>query len=118
VYGTSLKNAQVFNDWTAASPSSAEAAQAAPPAVPSKAAIGARSTYETPEERAQRQVLIVRQSSVSSAIAVLGAGAKAPLKLEEVLTTAQAIADFVFQVKSPGDSGFEDIPDFDVPTVD
>lgn len=55
-----------------------------------------RSTYETPEERARRQVLIVRQSSVSNAIAYCEY-AKAKGGLDEVLKVAQVIADFVFQ---------------------
>ena len=35
-----------------------------------------RSTYETPEERAQKQIYIVRQSSLTNAIALLGTKAK------------------------------------------
>lgn len=35
-----------------------------------------RSTYETPEERAKKQVFIIKQSSISSAIAFIGATTK------------------------------------------
>lgn len=54
-----------------------------------------KSTYETPEERARRQVLIVRQSSVSSAIAILSTGVKTPPDLGTVLSYAKEIEKFV-----------------------
>lgn len=118
-----VKNDKGYNDWTIVVPAAAVAGTSQSPSAAPTRASGAsastpvRSTYETPEERAQRQILIVRQSSVSSAVAMLGAGAKAPVKLDEVLEIAQKLSDFVFQVKDPGPSGFEDLPDFDVPEV-
>ena len=122
---TVVKNDKGYNDWTAVSPSTGAPTQAPAPSAGAPRGTGVlstptRSTYETPEERAQRQVLIVRQSSVSSAVAMLSAGAKAPVKLEDVIDIAQKLSDFVFQVSakaSPGPSGFEDLPDFDVPEV-
>lgn len=54
-----------------------------------------RSNYETPEERAQRQVFIIRQSSVSSAINALSAGTKSAPKLEDVLEYAEGIVQYV-----------------------
>ena len=54
------------------------------------------SQYETREERHQRQLHIVRQSSLSNAIALLTPGAKAPLKVEDVLDVAQQLVDFVY----------------------
>lgn len=48
------------------------------------------STYETPDERAKKQVYIVRQSSISNAIAM---GHK---KLPEVLQTAKELEQYVF----------------------
>ena len=57
----------------------------------------AARTYETAEERAERQILIVRQSSLSAAVASLTAGAKAPPKTDEVLQLAQQYTDFIFQ---------------------
>jgi hypothetical protein len=89
-------------------------AQAAGAISQSKAATPApRSNYETPEERAQRQVLIVRQSSLSSAVAMLTAGAKTPPKVEDVLALASRLEGFVFGIKDPGPTGFNDIPDFE-----
>jgi hypothetical protein len=72
-----------------------------------KASTSPRSTYETPEERARRQVLIVRQSSVSSAIAY-AATQKSPMKIEEILKIAAQINDFVFDNES-GDGSIDDI---------
>lgn len=45
------------------------------------------SNYETPEERARRQVYIVRQSSLTAASGILGAGAE----LEAVIEMAEKI---------------------------
>lgn len=71
----------------------------------------ARGNFETSEERAQRQVSIVRQSSLSNAIATLSVGAK-KLEPADVIRTAKEYEAFVHGIKSPGASGFEDIPDF------
>jgi hypothetical protein len=114
---TVVKNSAGYNDWTIVLPASADAPQATAPTAgfrqagaPGSAA-PRTSSYETPEERAQRQILIVRQSSVSSAVAMLSAGAKAPVKVEDVVAVAQQLSDFVFQVKDKGPSGFADFPD-------
>lgn len=115
---TVVKNAQGYNDWTVVTLSTGEAPSAAPSAINSpKAAVGAtRSTYETPEERAQRQILIVRQSSLSAAVATLSVGAKL-VKPDEAIAVAKQYENYVFDVKDPGPSGFEDLPDFDIPQV-
>lgn len=55
-----------------------------------------RSNFETPEERAARQVYIVKQSSISSAIALLKDAKKTP-SVGEVIETAQEFVDFVFE---------------------
>lgn len=54
------------------------------------------NTYETPEERAIKQVYIVKQSSVANAIALLSVGVKSPPSVDAVLETAQKFTDFVF----------------------
>lgn len=58
----------------------------------------AKSTYETPEERAKKQVYIIKQSSLANAIAFLG-GASTGTTVDEVLNTAQIFTDFVFNDK-------------------
>lgn len=56
-----------------------------------------KSNYETAEERAKRQVYIVRQSSLANAISVLTTGAKTPPNKEEVFKLAQEFTDWVFE---------------------
>lgn len=57
-----------------------------------------KSTYETPEERARKQVYIIRQSSVSTAVEL--AKAQAPKgttkSVEEVILEAKVIEKYVF----------------------
>ena len=73
-----------------------------------------KSTYETPEERAVRQKLIVRQSSISSAIETLKVDKKA-IDPNDVLKVAQIYSDWVFGVSTPTVSvDFADMDD-DVP---
>lgn len=73
------------------------------------------SNYETKEERAARQVLIVKQSSLSNAVAVLSVGAKAAPKKDEVLALAQEFLDWVLDVKAPSKgSNISDMDD-DIP---
>ena len=119
-----VKNSQGYNDWTSVKPGSADGSQSPSPAA-SKAAATAqgtgRSTYETPEERAQRQVYIIRQSSISAAISTLSVGAKS-VKPDDVIGLAEEYTDFVLngRAKDRGPSGFEDfpdVPDFDIPEV-
>lgn len=51
------------------------------------------STYETPEERAVKQIYIVRQSSISAAINFFNGD---PRPVEDVLRVAKQFEDFVF----------------------
>ena len=69
------------------------------------------STYETKEERAARQVLIVRQSSLSVAVQALLAGAKTPPNAEDIISLAKQLESYVFaeEVKTiPEISDLED----------
>lgn len=118
------KNDKGYNDWVGctesngAVPAQAPATAAGRPA-PAATTTAPRSNYETPEERAQRQVLIVRQSSLSAAVATLSVGAKA-LKPADVIALANEYVGFVFDLKPAADkgpSGFADVPDFDMPEV-
>ena len=84
-------------------------------AAPSKAASPSpKSTYETPEERAKRQVLIVRQSSLSSAIELLKTDKKSPT-VPEVLQVAKQFEAYVFGNDDP--FGLEEKPN-KLPTLD
>ncbi len=60
-----------------------------------------RSTYETPEERAKKQVYIVRQSSLSVARDNLAVGAKSPPDAESIIALARKFEAYVFDTKLP-----------------
>lgn len=70
------------------------------------------SNYETKEERAARQVLIVKQSSLSAAISTLTPGSKSAIDPKAVIETAQVFTDWVFESndKSGFDNMEQDIP--------
>ena len=61
------------------------------------------STYETKEERAARQILIVRQSSISSAVELLGPGKS----VTDIIATAKQFEEYVFGQENNTD---EDVP--------
>lgn len=108
-----VKNDKGYNDWVSMSKAGAAdagATQAAKPAAASGSTASPRSTYETPEERAQRQIYIIRQSSISAAVSSLAAGAKAAVEPSKVLAVAKQYEDYVL---GKGASGFDDLPDFD-----
>jgi hypothetical protein len=94
------KNDKGFWDWTDAS--AGESGVAGQAATPTKSSVtAARTPYETPEERAARQVYIVRQSSITNAIETLKTDKKNPSK-EEVVEVAKYYEAFVFgQVSEP-----------------
>ena len=56
-----------------------------------------KGNWETSEERAKKQIYIIRQSSISSAVAALAVGAKKPLEGNEVLALAKKFEDYVFE---------------------
>lgn len=109
------KNDAGYNQWASVKPivASDEAA-----AVGKVAATGGKapvSQYETREERQLRQLHIVRQSSISSAVAALTPGAKSALKVDDVLEFAQELVDFVYnddteETLVAGDPEIKDIP--------
>lgn len=103
------KNDKDFTEWRSISPSGS----AAPVGGASSGATATRvsgSNYETKEERAARQVLIVKQSSLSAAVATLVPGAKTALDSKAVIELAQQYTDWVFS-KENDESGFDDMKD-------
>lgn len=94
VYNVEItKNDNGYWDWIDVQPSSAGGDSGS---VPNKGnAAPARGNYETPEERFQRQVYIIRQSSLTNAIAHLNHVKKA-YDVTEILTTARTFEEFVF----------------------
>jgi len=106
---TITKNAAGYNEWASlddiGSPASVPTPQGAP--TPSSAAPTPTrvtgSNYETPTERAQKQVYIVKQSSISAALSLASAN-KEKITKEEVVATAQFFVDYVFDTDTSMDS--------------
>lgn len=99
---TSEKNEKSgYWDWVGAS--AGNASTSAPKAVAAGNA-APKSTYETAEERAKKQVYIVRQSSISAAVELLKTEKKQPTP-EEVVEVARFFESYVFdsQKSSPVD---------------
>lgn len=65
------------------------------PSTPTAGKSSPKSTYETPEERAARQVMIVRQSSISSAVALAAANSKTKVSTEEIISMAKDFESYV-----------------------
>ena len=101
---TAVKNNAGYWDWTDAritteqlgSTSTVSAAQASSkPQTNTSASSGGRG-FETPEERAKKQVYIVRQSSLANAVATLSVGVKSPPSPEDVIKVARLYEGYVF----------------------
>lgn len=112
---TVTKNANNYDQWADIAESDGTAAPVADTKAAPTRVTG--SNYETKEERAKRQVYIVRQSSISSAIELLKlrneAGEKIQHTHETVIALAQEFENYVF-TDNTNKSGFEDMND-DVP---
>jgi hypothetical protein len=110
---TTVKNAKGFWDWTGIG--NEGDAPAATQSKPATAQAGGRvtgSNYETKEERAARQILIVRQSSLSSAVELLGTGKS----VADVIATAKQFEAYVFgpDANPTKEVNFDDLED-DIP---
>lgn len=100
---TIVKNDKGYNDWVSLSKGASASPASATSSVTTSTGAGnvsPRSTYETPEERAKKQIYIVRQSSLSNAVDALTPGAKAPLKGSDVIDLAKEFEAFVFGTSS------------------
>lgn len=94
VYDVSLaKDDQGYWQWTSMNLAGETTISVASPA---KATPSPRSTYETPEERAQRQVYIVRQSSLTNAIALANATGDKKATPESIIAVAKQFEAYVF----------------------
>jgi hypothetical protein len=121
-----VKNKAGYNDWVKVTKGSAttvgeQGASKATGGLTNAPSVPAKGGWETPDERAKKQIYIVRQSSLSNAVATLTVGRKSEVKPEDVIELAKRYEDFVFgdsqsQMASKDVSkldGFED--DLDVP---
>lgn len=85
---TRVKNDNGFWEWTDISTQTAPVGKTAQVAAPGFS----KPSYETADERAAKQLYIIKQSSISSAVALLaGSGASSA----DVLKTAQEFVDYV-----------------------
>lgn len=92
----SQKNDKGYWDWISASAGAAGGGAVSKPAAGSTGNPSPKSTYETAEERATRQVLIVRQSSLSNAVEFLGLNTKKVPSAQEVVEVASFFESYVF----------------------
>lgn len=115
-----VKNDAGYNDWTAATLSDAVVGTPAgnnPNGSAAKPATGAPGTgggansrgFPTPEERAATQVYIVRQSSISNAVATLSAGAKSAIDPAKVVETAKIYEAYVLDIAQEPAADFSDM---------
>lgn len=92
------KNAAGFWDWLNPRISSGDVSSgsAATPAPSRGNSSPEPSRFETAEERAKKQVYIVRQSSLSNAVETLAVGSKAALDPKKVIEVARLYEAYVF----------------------
>ena len=90
IYDIELEKKGEYYNWVGATKAVAQAA-----AEQAKSSYQTKSTYETPEERAKKQVYIVRQSSITNAIEYLNDQSK-KFSVSEVLDVAEQFVQFVF----------------------
>lgn len=111
---TQEKNAAGFNEVKSiikGADTSAQLPEKGNP-VASAPARTAPSTYETKEERAVKQRLIVRQSSLSQAVQVLSIGAKTAPSQGDIFKLADTFAEFIY--KADANQSILDLED-DIP---
>lgn len=112
---TTEKNEAGYWQWEGVSKGDASAA---PTASPSAAATGGGTTkstgtsWETKEERAAKQVMIVRQSSISSAVALANAVGDKKSSADSIIRVAQEFEAYVMGSNPPA-TAMQDITDMD-----
>lgn len=96
---TAEKDAKGYWQWTKVVKLDATqvAAQQASPAKSTPATASPKNTYETPEERAIKQMYIVRQSAINAAIATLNPASNTEFSVEDVLQVAKTYEQFVYR---------------------
>lgn len=101
-----IKEGEYWN-WKAMSKMAAGATTTSVDAPP-KAQMTRPSTYETAEERAKKQVYIIRQSSLANAISLLAANGGKKNSTEEVVAVAEQFVAFVLGETAPSVFDLED----------
>lgn len=96
---TITKNDAGYNTWAAV-----KAAGAAPTSGKPASVTVPKSNYETPEERKLRQLYIIRQSSIASALEYMSQTDKeGKFGVTDVLEIAQHFVDFVYSPNETSD---------------
>lgn len=120
-----VKNDKGYNDWIKVTKSDGAVSASAPAAstkvsnsLSGAAPATTKGTWETPEERAKKQIYIVRQSSISAAIAMLTPGRKNEIKPEEVIGIATTLEAFVFGTDAVADVVAQDLGGIDTMAED
>lgn len=111
------KDGQSFWQWTDLLGEGEEVAVTSKPSAASNTGTATRvagSNYETKEERAARQVMIVRQSSLSTSVAALTVGSKAAPSAQDVINYARDLEAYVLGTAVDTDTFIGDIAD-DIP---
>lgn len=93
-----VKNNAGYNDWVKVTKGTGASVQEQPATVRASGTSSAPSKggWETPEERAKKQIYIVRQSSISAAVNALTVAVKTPPKPAEVIEYARQLEQYVF----------------------
>lgn len=91
--------------WTDVARQDGDVMEGQKAAMPNKSYTSNRPQYESAEERANRQVLIVKQSSLANAVALLKVDKK-ELDVVEVIKVADQLTKWVL---SPLDKNFDDM---------
>lgn len=93
------KNEAGYNDWIHAKKGAVASAQANIVTAQASAtsSVQSKGGWETPEERAKKQIYIVRQSSISAAVNALSVAAKKHPTSEEVIAYARQLEEYVFE---------------------
>ena len=106
---TTTKDANGYWQWTGIG---GDGSVATPESKPATGGRVTGSNYETKEERAARQILIVRQSSLSRAVELLGTGKS----VADVIATAKQFEAYVFgsEANPTKEVNFDDLED-DIP---
>jgi hypothetical protein len=107
-----VKNDKGYWDWVEAVPAGQATSSGGTASMASAPA--PRSNYETAEERATRQVLIVRQSSLSSAIEFSKLNSKKVPSTQEIIQIAREFEAFVFGKSTDPVAGIGEMSD-DIP---
>jgi hypothetical protein len=101
VYDIEMTKGDKYWEWTKVTKSTAGATQGNSTSVARTASTtntgGNARGFETPEERAARQVYIVRQSTLERAVEILSVGAKTAPQTADILKLAKELERYVFE---------------------